>query len=86
MDWDWTRGEWEGEGENACVGEWDVGECTALLKGNVVLTCGTGKEGANEAAVRPREEERGSGRLLVRLRLGEPVVRGLCLMFLNTFL
>jgi hypothetical protein len=74
--------------ENACEGELpDVGECMEFLNGNEedsVETGGTGKEGANEAA-RPSEDERGSGRLLVRLRFGDPA-RGLCLMFLRTFL
>jgi len=68
------------------------GECMPLLllllllrKGkdeDSVETGGTGNEGEKEEAS-PSEEERGSGRELVRLRLGEPA-RGLCLMFLRT--
>jgi len=85
-DWDWTNGEWVGD-EKACVGdEVDVGDKLLLLrKGKEeasVETGGTGKEGASEAA-RPKEEERGSGLLLVRRLLGDPA-RGLCLMFLST--
>jgi hypothetical protein len=89
-DWDWARGEWvvggeeepkdEGREEDARL---DVGEFMALRKGkeeDMVETGGTGKEGENED---PREEERGSGRLLVRLRFGDPA-KGLCLMFLST--
>lgn len=81
---DCARGE-DGELEKACEGELaDVGECALLRKGNDeanVETGGTGKEGPRVAA-RPKEEDRGSGRLLVLLLLGEE--SGLCLMFLRT--
>jgi len=62
----------------------DVGECVLLRKGKDeanVETGGTGKDGASVAA-RPKEEDSGSGRLLVLLLFGEE--SGLCLMFLNT--
>jgi len=88
-DWDWMSGEWlvGGEEEPKDDGREDdmVGEFMTLRKGKEednVETGGTGKEGENED-VSPREEESGSGLLLVRLRLGDPA-RGLCLMFLST--
>jgi len=62
----------------------DVGECILLRKGKDeanVETGGTGKDGAREAAI-PKEEDSGSGRLLVLLLLGEE--SGLCLRFFNT--
>jgi len=81
---DWARGE-DGELEKAWDGEFaDVGESVLLRKGkdeDNIETGGTGKDGASVAA-RPKEEDRGSGRLLVLLLLGEE--SGLCLMFLNT--
>jgi hypothetical protein len=84
-DWECARGE-EGELEKACDGEFAVvGEWMELRKGKEeasVDTGGTGKEGAKVAA-RPKEEDSGSGRLLVLLLLGDPA-SGLCLMFLNT--
>ena len=64
-----------------------VGEFIELRNGkedDKVETGGTGKDGANEDET-PRGEVRGSGRLLVRLRLGDPTM-GFCLIFLSTFL
>lgn len=86
IDCEWARGE-EGVLLNPWLGELlDItGEWAEFLKGKEeanVETGGTGKEGDKWAA-RPRDEERGSGLLLVLLLLGDPA-RGLCLISLNT--
>jgi hypothetical protein len=94
--WDWERGEGLGGEEDPKDGCMDSMvlelaelmvfiEFMGLRKGKEddnVETGGTGNEGENEDEI-PKEEESGSGLLLVRLRLGDPA-RGLCLMFLNT--